>query len=125
VIDATNPLVFKEGAPPTLALGHTDSGGEQVQRWIPDAHVVKAFNTVDNATMVDPQFNQGPPTMFLCGNDANAKKTVIGICEDFGFDTADCGGIEGAREREPMCILWVKVGVLSGGWTHAFKLLRR
>jgi predicted dinucleotide-binding enzyme len=125
VIDATNPLVFKEGAPPSLALGLTDSGGEQVQRWIPDARVVKAFNSVGNVNMVDAKFDQGPPTMFLCGNDANAKKTVIGICEDFGFDAVDCGGIDGARELEPLCILWVKIGAISGGWTHAFKLLRR
>jgi len=125
VIDATNPLVFTEGAPPTLALAHTDSGGEQVQRWLKDARVVKAFNTVGNTNMVDPQFDQGPPTMFLCGNDAQARKTVIGICQDFGFDPVDCGGIEGARELESLCILWVKIGFIAGTWTHAFKLLRR
>lgn len=64
VIDTTNPLVFSPGAPPALALGHTDSGGEQVQRWLPEARVVKAFNTVGNAHMVNPQFPGGPPHMF-------------------------------------------------------------
>lgn len=125
VIDATNPLIFAPNSPPSLALGHTDSGGEQVQRWLPDAHVIKAFNSVGNVNMVDPKFDQGPPTMFLCGNDPEAKKTVSKICEDFGFDICDIGGIEGSRELESLCILWVKVGFISGQWTHAFKLLRR
>jgi predicted dinucleotide-binding enzyme len=56
VIDATNPLDFSKGMPPSLTHGHTDSGGEQVQRWLPDARVVKAFNIVGNAHMVNPQF---------------------------------------------------------------------
>ena len=125
VIDATNPLIFAPGALPQLALGHTDSGGEQVQRWLPDAWVVKAFNTVGNAHMVNPQFPNGPPTMFICGNDADAKKTVTGICSAFGWPTIDIGGIEGARFLEPMCLLWVHHGVRSGSWNHAFKLLQR
>jgi predicted dinucleotide-binding enzyme len=125
VIDATNPLVFAPNAPPSLALGHTDSGGEQVQRWLPKSLVVKAFNTVGNANMVDPHFVGGPPTMFMCGNDPEAKNTVARLCSDFGFETVDTGSIEGSRELEALCILWVKIGVMSGSWTHAFKLLRR
>src|SRR5690349_19292433 len=125
VIDATNPLVFREGAPPSLALGLTDSGGEQVQRWLPDSKVVKAFNTVGNAHMVDAHFDNGPATMFICGNDKDANEIVAKICENFGFDVSDCGGIEGSRELEPLCILWVKVGFISGSWMHAFKLLHR
>lgn len=125
VIDATNPLVIAENAPPALALGHTDSGGEQVQRWIPDARVVKAFNIVGNQFMYKPEFPDGPPTMFIAGNDADAKKTVTGILTAFGWDTEDAGGIEGARLLEPMCILWVMRGILSGSWDHAFKLLKK
>jgi hypothetical protein len=64
-----------------VSLGHTDSGGEQVQRWLPESRVVKAFNIVGHAHMVHPDFPGGPPDMFLCGNDATAKKTVAGICE--------------------------------------------
>ena len=126
LIDATNPLAVSEGNPlPGLALGHTDSGGEQVQRWVPDARVVKAFNIVGHGDMVDPQFPGGPPDMFFCGNDDTAKATVKSILADFGWEPVDIGGIEGARLLEPLCILWVVYGARTGTWDHAFKLLRR
>ena len=125
VIDATNPLVFAPNAPPGLALGHTDSGGEQVQRWLPESRVVKCFNTVGHAHMVHPDFPGGPPDMFLCGNDADAKKTVTEICQAFGWPVIDIGGIEGARLLEPICILWVLYGIRTNSWNHAFKLLRK
>jgi predicted dinucleotide-binding enzyme len=76
VIDVTNPLLFAPNELPRLALGHSDSGGEQVQRWLPGARVVKAFNIVGNAHMVDPDFPGGSPDMFICGDDAEAKATV-------------------------------------------------
>lgn len=125
VIDVTNPLVFGEGGPPSLALGHTDSGGEQVQRWLPDSRVVKAFNIVGNPHMFRPDFPNGPPTMFICGNDESARRIVAGVCQDFGWEVIDIGGIEGARLLEPLCILWVIYGVAAGSFGHAFKLLRR
>jgi len=125
LIDATNPLVFTSGAPPSLALGHTDSGGEQVQRWAPQARVVKAFNTVGNAHMFKPQFPGGPPVMFICGNDAGAKTKVTDILNAFAWTTIDIGGIEGARLLEPMCILWVLYGMRTNTWNHAFTLLRK
>ena len=125
VLDVTNPLVFEPNQPPKLALGHTDSGGEQVQRWLPGARVVKVFNIVGNKHMVDPKFPGGPPTMFLCGNDSSARTAAADVCKAFGWETVDLGGIDGARLLEPMCILWVKVGILSGSWNHAFKLLRK
>ncbi len=124
VIDTTNPLHFEPGVPPSLALGHTDSGGEQVQRWLPESRVVKAFNTVGHAHMFRPQFPGGPPDMFICGNDATAKQVVTDILKNFGWHTIDIGGIEGARLLEPLCILWVLYGMRSGSWNHAFKLLR-
>jgi predicted dinucleotide-binding enzyme len=126
VIDATNPLVFSSSGPPTLALGHTDSGGEQVQRWVPDAKVVKAFNIVGHAHMVKPDFPGGPPDMFIAGNDSGAKGVVERILADFGWPTViDLGGIEGARLLEPMCILWVSYGMSQKSWDHAFKMLRK
>jgi 8-hydroxy-5-deazaflavin:NADPH oxidoreductase len=125
VIDATNPLDFSKGMPPTLFAGTTDSLGEQVQRLIPKARVVKAFNTVGNAHMIHPQFPGGPPDMFLCGNDAEGKKIVSQICEAFGWGVVDIGGIEGSRYLEPMCMTWVLYGIRNSSWNHAFKLLRK
>jgi 8-hydroxy-5-deazaflavin:NADPH oxidoreductase len=125
VIDVTNPLVMEANQPPRLALGHTDSGGEQVQRWLPLSKVVKAFNTVGNAHMVNPSFPGGPPDMFICGDDAAAKQTVAGICKNFGWGVVDAGGIDGARLLEPLCILWVMHGIRTGSWNHAFKLLQK
>ena len=125
VVDATNPLLFKPGAPPALALGHTDSGGEQVQRWLPGARVVKAFNTAGHAHMVNPSFAEGTPDMFICGNDAAAKRTVTELLAALGWPAVDVGGIEGARLLEPLCILWVTYGMRTGGWNHAFKLLKK
>jgi len=84
VIDVTNPLVFGEG-PPTLDPSGTDSGGEQNQRTIPDAKVVKAFNTVGNRLFVDPQLPGGPPTMFIAGEDADAKRAVSDLCKAWGW----------------------------------------
>jgi predicted dinucleotide-binding enzyme len=124
VIDATNPLDFSTGKP-QLSVGHTDSLGEQVQRRIPDARVVKAFNTVGNGYFVNPDFPNGPPDMFICGNDDDAKKIVSQICEHFGWGVVDLGGIEGSRHLEPMCMVWVLYGVRNGSWSHAFKLLRK
>jgi 8-hydroxy-5-deazaflavin:NADPH oxidoreductase len=125
LVDTTNPLDFSKGMPPRLALGNTNSGGEEVQRWAPKAKVVKAFNIVGNAHMVDPKFPGGPPTMFIAGNDADAKKSVTEILTAFGWETIDAGGIEASRLLEPLCILWVDYGVKSGTWNHAFKLLRK
>ena len=124
VVDATNPLIFEENKPPRLALGLNDSGGEQVQRWLPGARVVKCFNIVGNQYMVHPQFEGGPPDMFIAGNDEEAKKTVTAFLKQFGWSVIDTGGIEGARLLEPMCILWVLYGIRTGTWHHAFKLLR-
>ncbi|HSP15089.1 MAG TPA: NADPH-dependent F420 reductase [Thermoanaerobaculia bacterium] len=124
VIDATNPLEFSTGVP-RLYVGHTDSLGEQVQRWLPDARVVKAFNTVGNAHMIKPKFPGGPPDMFICGNDDDAKRLVSQICEQFGWGVIDIGGIDGSRHLEPMCMVWVLHGFRVKSWNHAFKMLHK
>jgi predicted dinucleotide-binding enzyme len=124
VIDAINPLVFTPKGL-ELAVGHTDSAGEQVQRWLLSAHVVKAFNTVGYAHMFKPDFPGGPPDMFICGNDAGAKRTVTDILKDFGWPAIDIGGIEGSRLLETLCVLWVGYAMSSGSTNHAFKLLRK
>jgi predicted dinucleotide-binding enzyme len=124
VIDATNPLEFSSGAP-KLYVGFNDSLGEQVQRWIPKARVVKAFNTVGNANMIDPDFPNGPPDMFICGNDEDAKKIVAQVCRHWGWGVIDLGNIESSRYLEPMCMTWVMHGLRAGSWNHAFKLLQK
>ncbi|MCB1051122.1 MAG: NAD(P)-binding domain-containing protein [Acidobacteria bacterium] len=124
VMDVTNPLAFGPQGP-ELTLGHTDSGGEWIQRLLPQARVVKAFNSVGNAHMVHPKFEQGPPTMFIAGNDADAKKWVSDLSQAWGWDAVDTGTIESSRFLEPLCLLWVKFGLATGTWNHAFKLLRQ
>ena len=124
VIDAMNPLDFSAGFPPRLSISGEDSLGERVQRALPEAWVVKAFNTVGNPYFVDPSFRDGEPTMLVAGNDDDAKRTVRDALADFGWsDTVDLGGIEGSRELEALCIVWVKIGGARGAWDHAFKLL--
>ena len=124
VIDAMNPLDFSGGFPPKLSITGEDSLGERVQRALPDAKVVKAFNTIGNPYFVDPSFSEGQPTMLIAGDDESAKRTVRDVLADFGWsDTVDIGGIEGSRELEAICIAWVKIGGVRGAWDHGFKLL--
>ncbi len=126
VMDATNPIA---DAPPQNGVIRffTDLGEslmEKLQKKAPDAHFVKVFNSVGSPFMVDPKFPGGPPTMFICGNDKSAKSQVQGYLEQFGWETADMGGVEGARAIEPLCMLWCIPGLTQNSWTHAFKLLR-
>ena len=125
VIDATNALDFSDGAPPKLAVGYNDSAGERVQRWLPQAKVVKAFNIVGHAAMVNPTFPGGPPDMFIAGNDDGAKRTVTDVCKSFGWPAIDLGGIAAARYLEPLAMVWIVYGFRTNTWNHAFKLLRK
>ena len=124
VIDAMNPLDFSDGFPPKLAISGEDSLGERVQRALPDAKVVKAFNIIGNPYFVEPSFPDGQPTMLIAGDDEDAKRTVADVLADFGWpEPVDLGGIDGARELEAICIAWVKIGGTRGAWDHGFKLL--
>jgi predicted dinucleotide-binding enzyme len=124
VIDVTNPLDFSQGFPPTLGWAHTDSAGEHVQRALPDAKVVKAFNTIGNAYFVEPCFPEGQPTMFIAGDDDEAKAVVTSVLADFGWPPpADVGGIEGSRLLEELAVLWVVIGGKRGAFDHGFRLL--
>lgn len=124
VIDTMNPLDFSAGFPPTLSITGADSLGERVQRQLPEAKVVKAFNTIGNAYFVDPVFAEGKPTMLIAGDDTDAKRLVGDVLADFGWpEPVDIGGIEGSRELEAICIAWIKIGGARGAWDHGFKLL--
>lgn len=125
VIDATNPIA---DAPPVSGVlkfftNHDESLMERLQKAFPDAHLVKAFSSVGNACMVNPQFQGGKPTMFICGNNESAKAAVRGVLDQFGWETADMGKAEAARAIEPLCMLWCIPGFLRNDWVHAFKLL--
>ena len=127
VIDACNPIA---DAPPTNGVlkfftNLDESLMEQLQRKYHDGRFVKAFNSVGAPHMVNPQFGAGKPTMFICGNDAEAKESVTAILDQFGWETADMGTAEAARAIEPLCMLWCIPGFLRNEWTHAFKLLRK
>jgi predicted dinucleotide-binding enzyme len=124
VIDATNPLDFSQ-MPPRLSVGHADSLGERVQRLLPAAHVVKAFNTVGNPHMVRPDFPGGPPDMFICGNDEGAKAGVTDLTKALGWNVIDLGGIEVSRYLEPLAMVWITHFFRTNSGNHAFKLLRK
>ncbi len=125
ILDATNPIADK--APENGVLHFfTDletSLMEQLQQAFPDARFVKAYNSVGAAFMVDPPF-ESRPTMFICGDDENAKKEASEIIGLFGWDVADMGSAVAARAIEPLCILWCIPGIKDNSWTHAFKLLK-
>lgn len=125
VIDTTNPLDFSRGVPPTLAVGTTDSAGEILQRRLPAAHIVKAFNTIGNPHMNKPSFAGGTPDMFIAGDDVGAKAVVTALCAELGWPVVDAGPITSARWLEALAMLWITLYFATGDGNHAFKLLRK
>ncbi len=125
VIDTTNPIADAPPVNGVLKFFTTldDSLIERLQREFPDARFVKAFNSVGNALMVDPELDGGPPTMFICGNDGTARAAVSQILTQFGWQTSDLGHAEAARAIEPLCMLWCIPGFLRNDWRHAYKVL--
>ena len=125
ILDATNPI--SEEPPDRGVLryftGANESLMERLQRKVPQAKFVKAFNSVGAAFMVSPQFNP-KPTMFICGDDAGAKHEATEILTHFGWEAVDMGGVEVARPIEALCQLWCAPGFLKQDWAHAFKYLR-
>jgi predicted dinucleotide-binding enzyme len=126
VIDTTNPIA---DAPPEKGVvrfftGPNESLLEQLQRRAPSARFVKAFSSVGSALMVDPKLAGGRPTMFVCGDDEGARRQVVSVLDQFGWEVEDMGVAAAARAIEPLCMLWCIPGFLRNDWTHAFKLLR-
>ena len=126
VIDATNPIAAVPPDNGVLKFFTTleNSLMERIQQLLPEARLVKAFNSAGNAFMYKPNFPGGVPTMFICGNDDSAKKKVTEILTSFGWETEDMGKVEAARAIEPLCILWCIPGFIRNQWSHAFKLLK-
>ena len=127
VIDTTNPIAKDAPVNGVMKFFTTleDSLMERIQKRLPEAKLVKAFNSVGNALMYKPGFRGGPPTMFICGNNEPAKKQVAGILRAFGWETEDMGMVEAARAIAPLCILWCIPGFVHNQWSHAFKLLKK
>jgi 8-hydroxy-5-deazaflavin:NADPH oxidoreductase len=126
IIDATNPIADEAPVNGVLQFSTSlsESLMEKLQQSFPEANFVKAFNSVGSHLMVNPNFSGIMPTMFICGNNAQAKEEVIAILDLFGWETEDMGSVEAARAIEPLCILWCIPGFKSNQWVHAFKLLK-
>ena len=126
IVDTTNPI--SDAAPENGVLrffsGLNNSMMEQLQRRFPESRFVKAFNSIGSSLMINPDFGGIKPTMFICGNDPEAKEEVTAICSLFGFEAEDMGAAEAARAIEPLCMLWCIPGFRENKWRHAFKLLR-
>jgi len=127
VLDTTNPIADQPPEDGVLRFftGPNVSLMEQLQSAYPDVHFVKAFNSVGATLMVNPPFGTRP-TMFYCGNDADAKATALAVIEQLGWEGADMGTVRAARALEPLCQLWCIPGFRENRWAdHAFHLLRR
>lgn len=127
VIDVTNPLEAMPGTNvPGISVTPGNSAGQQIQAWLPEANVVKAFNTVSARTMWHPGLKEGAPDLFICGNDIEAKQAVAHFAESWGWDNiVDMGDISESFYLEALAVLWVHYAFMNNSFTHAFKLLRR
>ena len=125
LVDISNPLDFSAGFPPTLSVKDTDSLGEQVQRAFPDTYVVKTLNTMNASLMARPDRLPEPTTVFVSGDDADAKRLVTGLLAELGHqDVLDLGGIETARGVEMWLPLWLRVMVALGTAEFNLKVVR-
>ncbi|MEW1806553.1 NAD(P)-binding domain-containing protein [Pseudarthrobacter sp. NPDC080039] len=125
ILDIANPLDFSKGMPPTLFVKDTDSLGEQIQRAFPGARVVKALNTLNADLMARPAQLADPGTVFVSGNDADAKNTVTGLLKDFGHqDVIDLGDITTARGTEMLLPVWLRLWGALGTPSFNFKIVR-
>ncbi|HSJ55885.1 MAG TPA: NAD(P)-binding domain-containing protein [Anaerolineae bacterium] len=126
VVDVANPLDFSAGMPPTLSVSNTDSLGEQIQRAFPEARVVKTLNTVNASLMVNPAALPGSHTVFVSGNDPDAKAEVTGLLKKgFGWPSViDLGDITTARGTEMLLPLWVRLLGVLGTPMFNFQIVR-
>ncbi len=126
VIDTCNPIA---DLPPEDGIIRfftdlNESLMERLQKRFPDVHFVKAFSSVGNGNMVDPDFGHEKPTMFIAGDDGKAKMEVAGVLKAFGWESEDMGTAKAARAIEPLCILYCIPGIRENSWNHAFRLLK-
>lgn len=126
VIDVTNPLEMVQGSAPRLSVSPGHSAAEQIQAWLPEAMVVKAFNTIGANLMCHPGLRDGSPDLFICGNDIEAKQAVAHFAESWGWENiTDMGDLSEAFYLEALAALWVHYAFMNKSRTHAFKLLKK
>jgi predicted dinucleotide-binding enzyme len=125
VIDVTNPIGQDETGRLVLTLGRDSSAAERLQAWVPEGRVVKAFNWVGSASMVKPDFPQGPASGFYCGDDPDAKEVVACVLRDFGWDPVDMGALIAARGLEPLVLNWMAYGRMTGRWDHTLTVVHK
>jgi predicted dinucleotide-binding enzyme len=126
LVDCTNPVPLGANLMEGLTLGHTTSAGEEVAKWAKGAKVVKAFNTTGAGNMANPRFGGDASVMFVAGDDAEAKRTVVQLSNELGFETIDAGPLRQARLLEPLAMLWISLAYAQGlGPNFAFKVVRR
>jgi predicted dinucleotide-binding enzyme len=125
LVDISNPLDFSAGMPPTLFVKDTDSLGEQIQRAFPAARVVKTLNTLNANLMVHPDLLQETSSVFVSGDDADAKKQATELLESFGHrDVIDLGDITTARGTEMLLPVWLRLWGALGTPAFNFKIVR-
>jgi predicted dinucleotide-binding enzyme len=125
VIDASNPLDHSQGFPPALFVSNTDSLAEQLQRALPEARLVKMFNTMANEVMINPRGLSADSTIFVAGNDPEARQAAAAVAADLGWtDVFDLGDLTAARGLEMYLPLWVRMYVQLGRPTFNIKLVR-
>ena len=127
IIDISNPLDFSKGMPPSLIPQYTNTNslGEEIQKLLPGANVVKTLNIVNCEVMVNPKKSGGDPTMFISGNNREAKEKVEALLNQFGWtDIIDLGDITTARGTEMLLPIWLRTFMATGNGYFGFKIIR-
>jgi 8-hydroxy-5-deazaflavin:NADPH oxidoreductase len=127
VVDVSNPLDFSKGMPPSLIPQYTNTNslGEEIQKLLPDANVVKTLNIVNCEVMVNAKKSGGDPTMFISGNNAEAKEKIKALLDQFGWkDIIDLGDITAARGTEMLLPIWLRTYMATGNGYFGFKIIR-
>ena len=123
IIDATNPLTPDFSG---LEIGFDTSGAEKVAQWAKGAKVFKSFNQTGWENMANPVYEGKATVMLVCGDDEEAKKTVLQLVEDIGFEAIDAGKLEVARLIEPFGMTWIHLAFKQGlGRDWALQIVRR
>jgi 8-hydroxy-5-deazaflavin:NADPH oxidoreductase len=124
LVDATNPLTYRDGRPTGIEVPLEGSAAQRIAALAAGARIVKGFNTVGAGLMVAPQIAGGPPDMFICGDDEDAKRVVASLCDELAYPPFDVGPLALAAQLEQLGMLWIAIAMGGRAKGHAFKLLR-